>query len=202
VTLIPLEAVSAGAQWRVVGGNWNDSGDELSGLSVGNHELEYKTITGWEKPGNETVSITAGQKKTISRAYVPVPSETSVKLYNDAYCLSGDQQYVITATLNLCDTILKADSKEWSSCETVTPGACLWQVTISSPCDQYVFNGSEDLASDCIYSFKLVKNEITEVWYLDIVKDCPGNCESTTPFILESVTSCDKNPNQMSVLCK
>ena len=61
-----------GAQWRVVGDtSWRNSGTTQSGLSVGSHPVEFEPITGWDKPGNATVNIIAGQTTTISGTYSP-----------------------------------------------------------------------------------------------------------------------------------
>ena len=69
VTIYPPEAVSAGARWRVDGGNWKSSGYTQSGLIVGNHLLEFNTIPGWIKPTNQTVTINNNQTTETSGAY-------------------------------------------------------------------------------------------------------------------------------------
>jgi hypothetical protein len=69
VTIYPPEAVSAGARWRVDGGDWNSSGDTRNGLSVGNHLLEFNTIPGWIKPTSQTVTINNNQMTETSGEY-------------------------------------------------------------------------------------------------------------------------------------
>ena len=69
MTIYPPEAVSAGARWRVDGGNWKSSGYTQSGLIVGNHLLEFNTIPGWIKPTNQTVTINNNQTTETSGAY-------------------------------------------------------------------------------------------------------------------------------------
>ncbi|MBC2711500.1 MAG: BACON domain-containing protein [Desulfosarcina sp.] len=69
VTIYPSEAVSAGARWRVDGGDWNSSGYTQNGLSVGNHLLEFNTIPGWIKPTNQTVTISNNQTTDTSVEY-------------------------------------------------------------------------------------------------------------------------------------
>ena len=66
VTIYPPEAVSAGARWRVDGGDWNSSGYTQNGLSVGNHLLEFNTIPGWIKPTSQTVTINNNQTTDTS----------------------------------------------------------------------------------------------------------------------------------------
>jgi hypothetical protein len=69
VTISPPGAVTAGAQWRVDGGAWRDSGYTESGLTVGSHTVEYNTVTGWDTPINETVQINDGQTTTTTGTY-------------------------------------------------------------------------------------------------------------------------------------
>lgn len=70
VTIYPPEAVSAGARWRVDGGNWNSSGYTQNGLSVGTHLLEFNTISGWIKPTSQTVTINNNQTIDTSSEYM------------------------------------------------------------------------------------------------------------------------------------
>jgi hypothetical protein len=69
VTIYPSEAISAGAGWRVNGGDWNSSGYTQNGLSVGNHLLEFNTIPGWIKPTSQTVTINNNQTTDASGEY-------------------------------------------------------------------------------------------------------------------------------------
>jgi hypothetical protein len=69
VSLSPSTAVSAGAQWRVDGGGWRNSGYTQSGLSVGSHTVEFKAVSGWTKPGNKTVTINNNQTTNASGTY-------------------------------------------------------------------------------------------------------------------------------------
>jgi hypothetical protein len=69
VTIYPPEAVSAGARWRVDGGDWNSSGYTQNGLLVGNHLLEFNTITGWITPTSQTVTINNNQTTDTSGEY-------------------------------------------------------------------------------------------------------------------------------------
>ena len=57
VNLTPQEAIDAGAQWKVDGSAWQNSGVTISGLSVGDHLVEFKAVTGWNEPANLTVPI-------------------------------------------------------------------------------------------------------------------------------------------------
>ncbi|MEK7675920.1 MAG: TIGR02597 family protein [Verrucomicrobiota bacterium] len=58
VSIVPPEAASAGAQWRIVGeGEWQNSGAIRSGLALGTYQVEFKPITGWTTPPRKSVPI-------------------------------------------------------------------------------------------------------------------------------------------------
>lgn len=61
VTLLPVEAVDAGAQWRVDGGKWRDTGDTASDLLIGPHQVQAWDVDGWNTPEETTIAVSAGQ---------------------------------------------------------------------------------------------------------------------------------------------
>jgi len=70
VNIAPSQAVSAGAQWRVDGGIWRNSGVTVTNLTNAAHSIEYKTITGgWVAPGPGTVTLTNGVTTTVTGTY-------------------------------------------------------------------------------------------------------------------------------------
>ena len=69
VGLEPLSAVSAGAQWRLDGGVWQNSGVTLSNLAPTVHTVEFKPIDGWAEPVAETLTISEGENASITRTY-------------------------------------------------------------------------------------------------------------------------------------
>ena len=78
VTITPAAAVTAGAQWRVDSGAWQNSGGTVSGLSAGNHTISFQPITGWTTPLNRVVTITAGQTALDSGNYIQQQAILSV----------------------------------------------------------------------------------------------------------------------------
>ena len=70
VTIGPADAVSAGALWNVDGGSWQGSGTTFSGLTVGSHTLAFNTVTGWNTPAPQTVTIANGQTTPAGGTYV------------------------------------------------------------------------------------------------------------------------------------
>jgi hypothetical protein len=68
VTISPQGVIDAGAQWRVDGGEWNGSGDTQKVL-VGQHTVEFSDVGGWTNPGNQEVTISAGQTTAATGTY-------------------------------------------------------------------------------------------------------------------------------------
>jgi hypothetical protein len=76
VIIKPTAADSAGAQWRVDGGIWRNSGDTQSGLSFGSYILEFIDVPGWTKPANRIVTIINNETTTISGTYTDTTPPT------------------------------------------------------------------------------------------------------------------------------
>lgn len=74
VALSPSAAVTAGAQWRVDGGGWRNSGSTVKGLSAGTHTVEFKSVAGWITPASRSVTINNGDRTSIAQAYVQAAS--------------------------------------------------------------------------------------------------------------------------------
>ena len=70
VTIIPEEAVYAGAQWRVDGGDWLGSG-ETQKVFVGEHQLQFRVVEGWIEPSDRTVTLTEPRTTLVTVAYIP-----------------------------------------------------------------------------------------------------------------------------------
>jgi hypothetical protein len=73
VTISPQGAIGKGAKWRIDGGEWQDSGSTLPGLPVGDYEVQFKEIEGWDAPENQTISIEDEQTTSITGIYVQLP---------------------------------------------------------------------------------------------------------------------------------
>jgi Secretion system C-terminal sorting domain/Fibronectin type III domain len=68
VSLLPAAAVSAGAKWNIDGGSaYYDSGFTLSNVTVGTHTIGFKTVTGWDAPASQSVTVLANT--TVSQTY-------------------------------------------------------------------------------------------------------------------------------------
>jgi hypothetical protein len=61
VTIGPVGAINAGAQWRRSGtSTWRNSGTTETAIPVGQYSVEFKDVSGWTNPGNLTVTISNG----------------------------------------------------------------------------------------------------------------------------------------------
>jgi len=69
VTLSPLAAVTAGAQWQVDGKGWQVSGTTVTGLSPGSHTVSFKAVNGWLTPSDQAVNIVSTQLTAASDTY-------------------------------------------------------------------------------------------------------------------------------------
>jgi surface antigen len=67
VNINPANAVLDGALWRMDGGSWKQSGDLVS-TSYGQHIIDYKSITGWNAPASQTISVSS-TPSVISATY-------------------------------------------------------------------------------------------------------------------------------------
>ncbi len=70
VNLSPSGAVTAGVQWQVDGGAWQNSGATVYRLSGGSHTLAFSTVAGWTTPTNQTAIIFTNQITTLTGSYV------------------------------------------------------------------------------------------------------------------------------------
>ena len=69
VTILPLGAITAGAQWQVDGGVLQPSGAIVLGLSGGTHTVSFTTVNGWLAPSNEMLSVTPNATNMATGTY-------------------------------------------------------------------------------------------------------------------------------------
>jgi uncharacterized repeat protein (TIGR03803 family) len=96
VTLSPLDAVTAGAQWQVDGGVFQDSGTILADIPFGNHLLTFKTVAGWTVPGTQVVVISGGATNTRSGTYAPAATTGALQVtINPPAAVSAGAQWQV-----------------------------------------------------------------------------------------------------------
>ncbi|MFO7974672.1 MAG: C45 family autoproteolytic acyltransferase/hydrolase [Candidatus Hydrogenedentota bacterium] len=71
VTILPRDAMDAGAQWRRVGSEeWLDSGTTESGIEPGSYRVEFKPVSGWNEPQDiEDVMVVPNETATLCGVY-------------------------------------------------------------------------------------------------------------------------------------
>ena len=93
VTISPAGAVTAGAQWSVDGGTWQNSGATLTGVQVGSHIVNYSTVTGWVTPASAPVTVANGLY-TLTGTYTPAVGNLTITLQPSAARTGGAQWQV------------------------------------------------------------------------------------------------------------
>ncbi len=91
------------AQWRLDGGAWQTTSTTLNNLALGDHLIDYASVTGYITPPSETVTLVSGQTLEVSRSYTPLASlhVTLSPNYAQWRLDGGDWQYTSTTLNNL-----------------------------------------------------------------------------------------------------
>ena len=70
VNISPQGAINDGAQWRVDGGAWRNSGSEIV-QDVGTHTVDFLSVSGWQKPSSVQVEVFDSTQAVVNRTYSP-----------------------------------------------------------------------------------------------------------------------------------
>ncbi len=90
-TILPQKAVDAGAEWKVDNGTWQKSGATVSGLAIGTHAVEFKTIARWTQPENQNVTIEAAKTVNTTGTYSQALGMLAVTIMPQAAVDAGAQ---------------------------------------------------------------------------------------------------------------
>jgi uncharacterized repeat protein (TIGR02543 family) len=74
--VVNLSPDGIGAQWQVDGTGYNNSGYVVGYLTPGQHQVTFKSVSGYTTPANLAVSILAGQQTTTNATYSPIAPTT------------------------------------------------------------------------------------------------------------------------------
>jgi hypothetical protein len=74
VNIKPSGVVPVGAQWQLDSGDWQNSGDVVSNVSLDSHTISFLPVMGWITPSNVTVAVHSGQTNTVTANYVVLGS--------------------------------------------------------------------------------------------------------------------------------
>ncbi|MEI6807638.1 MAG: LamG-like jellyroll fold domain-containing protein [bacterium] len=72
IMLEPSAVVSNGAQWRIDGGGWLDSGTLVSNLVFGTHTVEFLPIIPWITPSNIILTVADGSRLVNTGRYTQI----------------------------------------------------------------------------------------------------------------------------------
>ncbi len=117
VTISPAGAVLAGAQWRLNTGPdtaWKDSDDTVSALPTGDYTVEFSTISDWDAPVSQTVTVTKDATASTTGTYVRHVGSVTVTISPAGAVLAGAQWRLNTGP----DTAWKASGDTVSSLPT------------------------------------------------------------------------------------
>ncbi len=69
VTITPQKAIDEGAQWRIDGSEWFNSGKCPSNIDSGQHLVEFKSLSGWKEPNALYIEIVLDEVITVTGTY-------------------------------------------------------------------------------------------------------------------------------------
>ena len=202
-----------GASWQVDGGSWHNSGEEVSGLSVGSHTVSFSTVSGYLTPDSATISIFDGLHLNTFATYIPLPTgfiwppapQDYVKITSETYqdklfCDSGNNcgtyqtgSFTINAVL-FTGAGLNAASLTGDTPVKIMIGHWFYQGTFGTVCGVppgYGANGK--LSDDPRYKAKATRATLPLLYY-----DSNSKKKSAGTAIL----GFGKNSVTLAVTCK
>jgi aryl-phospho-beta-D-glucosidase BglC (GH1 family) len=99
VTILPTEAVNAGAQWRLINGpdtSWKNSGQSIQGLTPGTYTVRFKNINGWQRPVQQVVQLTAFNNLQLQGTYTRNPQGIVTATIQPQAAINAGAQWRLT----------------------------------------------------------------------------------------------------------
>ena len=95
VTIEPVEAINAGARWRISNAEFDSqfqsSGDPLVSVPTGEYTLQFQNIAGWFTPSNQTISVKDGVEIRRTATYTHITGNITVMITPAAAVNAGAQ---------------------------------------------------------------------------------------------------------------
>jgi len=165
VTLLPAEAVAAGAQWRrMYTSAWRDSGETETGAPVGYCKIEFKDVFGWVPPTPQTVAIPLTGTAQETATYTAVDVDMNWSTYLGG---SGTGYGIAVDASRNCYATGSTASSGW-----VSGG---WDTTHNGGADGYVVK----LSTAGAHLWSTYLGGTDHDYGLGIAVDADGNCYST-----------------------
>jgi len=76
VNIKPDTASSEGAMWKIENGSWQNSGVTVSNLTIGIYKVYFGSISGWNTPSSQNVTISSNQTSTLEVTYEELGDQT------------------------------------------------------------------------------------------------------------------------------
>ena len=137
VSIDPSEACDAGAQWNLDGGSWRTSGTTQHNISVGNHTIYFKSVSGWNSPSSISFYVNPGQ--VVYKTGVYTKQTGNIRLY------------IQPSAADTAGALWKVDGRSWRRSGEVESGLDTGNQTVlfdapdgweaPSPMTVYVSNG-------------------------------------------------------------
>ncbi len=108
ITFTPDDAPAAG-RWQVSGDtNWYGSGQIVTNLSYGEHDVIYNTVQWWQEPADEIINLDSSALVYESREWTKLPEPSSITTYiNPAAAVSAGAVWQMNGlTYNSGDSVV------------------------------------------------------------------------------------------------
>jgi hypothetical protein len=70
VSMIPAEAMAAGAQWQLDSGEWQNDRETIARIPTGTHTVQFKAVAYWAPPPSQTVIVPPNAITNITATYL------------------------------------------------------------------------------------------------------------------------------------
>lgn len=171
-TINPFAARSAGARWNLDGGEWKVSDFTLTGITPGNHIINFKPVSGWVTPLSQSVNVTSGNLSNVTALYTQNNFTISGNISQNGVGLSNVQLKAepgnYTAFTNSAGNYNLSIPEGWSV--TVTPILANYSF---SPATKSYSNLSSNLNSENYLSLTAIPSKVLFENHIDGLIDHP-----------------------------
>lgn len=202
VTLEPEAINSLGGQWRISGGDWQNSGTTLTELAVGNYTIEFKNVQNWNKPDNKNISISKNQLTEVTGIYTD-PNRPTVVISSD---VSNPTNTNFTATFTFSEDVTGFTIDDIATTNSTvsnfsSTSSSVYSVMVTPTSDGLVtINIAEGVAQDAANNgnnasdeFRVVYDSTKPTIAISSTASDPTNTAFTTTFTFsEDVTGFDQ----------
>ncbi len=70
VNILPENAAKQGGKWRLLGGKWHTSGQEIKRVLTGKKTIEFSPLDGWITPARQSIDVKRKQTTTVEAKYI------------------------------------------------------------------------------------------------------------------------------------